>query len=428
MIFRAGLAAADPIQAIQRHVRIRGSALIVGRHRYQLDRYRRILVLGAGKASAAMAKGLERLLGARISGGLINVKYGHTLPLKRIELNECGHPLPDENGLQGARRIAGIAQTAGATDLVLCVISGGASALLPLPSPPITLAEKQETTRLLLDCGATIHEINAIRKHISQIKGGRLARLADPATVVSLLLSDVIGDDLEVIGSGPTAADPSTFAGALEILERYRIRERVPAAVLELLERGRRGEVEETPKAVPNARNVVIGSNRLTVDAAAAKAKQLGYRTLVLSTMIEGETREIARMHGAIAKEIVLSGRPARPPACILSGGETTVTIRGDGLGGRNQEFALAAALEIAGLKEVAAMSCGTDGTDGPTDAAGAFADGSTVHRGLLQGLDAKQYLARNDSYHFFEALDGLVKTGPTNTNVADLRMVLVGR
>ncbi len=430
-IFRAGLKAADPVQAVRRHVSLEDGALKAARRRYRLENYDRILVLGAGKASAAMAKALERVLGRRISGGLVNVKYGHTAPLRRIELNECGHPVPDAAGVEGARRIASIAAEAGERDLILCPISGGGSALMPLPAEPVTLDEKQETTRLLLACGATIHEINAVRKHISAIKGGQLSRLAWPATVVALMLSDVIGDDLDVIASGPTAPDSSTFAGALRILERYGILSRVPAAVRERLERGARGEIPETPKpGAPELRrtqNVIVGSNRLAAEAALARARELGYRTLLLSTFIDGETREIARMHAAIAREIRASGRPVRPPACLISGGETTVTLKGRGLGGRNQEFVLAAALAIAGLPPTVVLSAGTDGTDGPTDAAGALADGRTLERARKLGLDAQARLDENDSYRFFEPLGDLVKTGPTNTNVMDLRILLVG-
>jgi glycerate 2-kinase len=426
-IFRSGLAAADPGRAVLRHARLSGDSLIAGPRRYALSRYRRILVLGAGKASAAMGLALEKLLGSRIAGGMISVKYGHTAKLRRVALNECGHPVPDLAGIRGAEAIAELAREATEDDLILCVISGGASALLPAPAPPITLAEKQEVTRLMLASGATIHEINTVRKHISVLKGGQLARLAAPATVVSLILSDVIGDDLEVIGSGPTAPDPSTFAEALAILDKYDLRRRVHAVVRARLEAGARGEIEETPKCVPNAQNLVVGSNRLAVHAAAVKAKELGYRTMILSTMIEGETRDVARVHAAIAKEIVASGHPLKVPACVLSGGETTVTVRGNGLGGRNQEFALAAAFDIAGLKDVAILSAGTDGTDGPTDAAGAIADGGTLARAKKAGLDAPRFLENNDSYRFFAALGDLVHTGPTNTNVMDLRILLVG-
>jgi hydroxypyruvate reductase len=425
-IFRAGLKAADPVEAVLRHLRVSGDVLTVGKRRYDLSKYQRIFVVGAGKASASMAVALERLLGSRITGGTINVKYAHTAKLRRLRLNECGHPVPDLAGVCGADKIAEIAREANAGDLVLCVISGGASALLPAPAPPVTLADKQEITRLLLSVSATIHEINTVRKHISTLKGGQLARLAAPATVISLILSDVIGDDLEVIGSGPTAPDPSTFAGALAILDAYGLRARAPGTVRTRLEAGARGEIQETPKSVPNACNLVIGSNRLAMNAAVDKAKALGYRTLVLSTVIEGEAREVAHVHAAIAKEIVASGRPVAAPACVLSGGETTVTIRGNGLGGRNQEFALAAAFDIAGLTGVAILSAGTDGTDGPTDAAGAIADGSTIARADKAGLAARRFLENNDSYRFFAALKDLIHTGPTNTNVMDLRVILV--
>jgi hydroxypyruvate reductase len=415
-IFKAALRAANPMEGVAARLA-----------REDLTRYRHIYVVGAGKAAAAMAKAAERVLGRRIARGLLNVKYGHVAPLRRIELNECGHPVPDRQGVEGARRIAEIASGAGRDDLVLCLISGGASALLPLPADSITLDEKQEVTKMLLACGADIHEMNAIRKHISRIKGGQLARLAYPARVLSLLLSDVIGDDLDVIGSGPTAPDVSTFALARAILQKYGIFERVPASVRDRIESGARGQIPETPKPgdaiFRRVRNLVIGSNKLAVAAAAARARQLGFRTLVLSTFIEGETREIARMHAAIAKEIMHLGRPLKPPACVITGGETTVTLRGDGLGGRNQEFVLAAAIDISGLPNVVVLSAGTDGSDGPTDAAGAIADGRTFTRDPR----APEFLARNDSYHYFEGLRDLVVTGPTNTNVMDVRVILVG-
>jgi glycerate 2-kinase len=415
-IFKAALAAADPYDSVVRNL-----------ERTSYDRFRHIYVVGAGKAGASMARAAERVLGRRITAGLVNVKYGHVAKLRRIELNECGHPVPDERGVAGAIRITEIVQRAGREDLVVCLVSGGASALTPLPAEPITLEEKQATTRLLLACGANIHEINAVRKHISRFKGGQLARLAAPATVHALLLSDVIGDNLDVIGSGPTAPDASTFARAAAIFDHYGIRARVPAPVRERIEAGVRGEIPETPKPgdplFDRVRNVVVGSNRLALNAAAARARELGYRTLVLSSQIEGETREIARMHAAIAREIVDSGRPLKPPACIVTGGETTVTIKGEGLGGRNQEFVLAAAIDIAGLARTVVLSGGTDGTDGPTDAAGAIADGET----LARKPDAAAYLAANDSYHYFEALGDLLKTGPTNTNVADVRLLLIG-
>lgn len=420
-IFRAALHAADPAGAVKARLADLNAKL-------GLSAYRHIYVVGAGKAGASMAAAAERVLGKRITQGLINVKDGHLTKLRHIELNECGHPVPDARGVAGAERIAQIAEAAGAGDLVLCLISGGASALLPLPAAPLTLADKQQVTRMLLGCGADIHEFNTVRKHLSRIKGGQLARLAWPAAVEALLLSDVIGDDPGVIGSGPTAPDPSTFADVARMFEYYGIHKRLPAPVRRRIEQGLRGEIPETPKPgdpiFRHVRNTIIGSNRLALDAAARRARQFGFRTFVLSSEIQGETREIARMHAAIAREVARFGTPVRPPACIISGGETTVTLHGRGLGGRNQEFVLAAAKDIAGLPNTVVFSAGTDGTDGPTDAAGALADGAT----LTRKPDAAAYLQDNDSYHYFAALGDLVKTGPTLTNVMDVRIILIGR
>ena len=419
-VYRAALAAADPTDAILARMR-----------RYNLRRFQNVYVVGAGKAGARMAAALERVPGLRIAGGLVNVKYGHTARLRHVELCECGHPVPDENGMAGANRIAEIARQAGPRDLLLCVISGGASALLPLPADGISLADKQATTEALLACGADIQELNTVRKHLSAIKGGQLARMAWPATVITLVLSDVIGDDLDVIGSGPTVPDRSTFAQALETVRRYRLLQRVPRPVRERLERGAAGAIEETPRrgdpVFNRVRNVIVGSNRAALDAAGRLAKQLGYRTLLLSTSMEGETRDVAQVHAAIAREIRATGRPVKTPACLISGGETTVAM-GDvhGLGGRNQEFVLAAALGIAGMENVVVLSGGTDGTDGPTDAAGAIADGCTVARASAKGLSASAALARHDAYSFFDPLGDLIRTGPTGTNVMDVHVVMV--
>jgi glycerate 2-kinase len=405
-IFHAALQASDPYAAVLRHLKFDGRTLIAGRRRYRMVDFDRIHVIGAGKASAAMARAVEHLLGRRIKGGVVNVPDGTASKLRRIELNSAGHPIPDERGEQGAQRILEIARDAGPRDLLICVISGGASALMPAPSPPLTLAAKQEITRKLLNAGATIQELNTVRKHLSLIKGGQLAAAASPACVLGLILSDVIGDDLDVIGSGPTVGDSSTVEQAESVLRKFDVS--VPSGIL-----------LETPK-VTQVQNLIVGSNRLAMDAAAAKAKELGYRTLVLSSSIDGETREIARMHGAIVKEILTAGRPVHRPACLLSGGETTVTVRGKGLGGRNQEFVLAAAIALEGCGPVTIFSAGTDGLDGPTDAAGAIADESTPM------LGAREFLDKNDSYHFFEKLDALVRTGPTGTNVMDVRILLV--
>ena len=416
-IFQAALKGADPYQAVLRQVRLDGGALTAGRQRYRLKDFRNIYVIGAGKASARMARAIERLLGARITGGEVNVKDGHGAKLRRIHINECGHPVPDARGVAGARRIAKIAKQANQDDLIIFLLSGGASALLPLPAPGITLAEKQKITRLLLRSGANIHELNCVRKHISGIKGGQLARLAYPATLLTLTLSDVIGNDLDVIGSGPSVPDRSTSVNARAILEKYGLPNQL--------------HLEETPKpgdkTFDKTHNIIVGSNALAVDAAAAEARRLGFHTLVLSTFVEGEAREVARVYAAIAKEIRSSQRPVRTPACIVSGGETTVTVRGTGLGGRNQEFALAAAIDIAGSNDTVILSAGTDGTDGPTDAAGAITDGTTLARSQTCGLNAAAFLANNDSYHFFQITGDLMKTGPTGTNVADVQVILVG-
>jgi hydroxypyruvate reductase len=431
-IFYAALRAANPMEAVLRHVRVEDGVMRAGGREYWLDRFRRILVVGAGKASSAMAVAVEQILGDRITSGFLNVKDGHTADLARIRQNECGHPVPDERGVEGAREIAGIVAGANEDDLVVCLVSGGASALAPFPARPLTLEMKQQTTQLLLASGANIHEMNAVRKHISSIKGGRLAALAYPGTVLALILSDVIGDDLDVIGSGMTAGDPTTFPDAMNVLRKYNLVEKVPAEVRARLEEGISGEIPETPKpddpALQSAQNLIVGSNRLALDAAEAEARQLGYQAFVLSSFIEGETREVAKVHVAIAKEVLSSGRPVQPPACVISGGETTVTIRGNGKGGRNQEFVLSSAIELTGHDGVVVLSGGTDGTDGPTDAAGSICDGHTVARGRACGLQAREYLDRNDSYSFFDRLGDLVKTGPTNTNVMDVRLVLIDK
>jgi glycerate 2-kinase len=312
----------------------------------------------------------------------------------------------------------------------VCLISGGGSALLPSPVDGITLADKQETTRVLLACGATIQEINAIRKHLSKTKGGRLAKLAFPATVIGLVLSDVVGDALESIASGPITPDSTTFADCLKVVRRYRLEQRIPPAVIQLLECGSMGLLEETPKpgdaVFKRVQNVIVGSNRLALAAAQRKSQALGYNSLVLSSWITGETRVVAAVHASIAKEIAITGNPIPRPACVISGGETTVTVRGSGSGGRNQEFALAAANEITGWERIVILSGGTDGRDGATEAAGAVADGNSIARARDSGLDANALLDNNDSHRFFHCLGDLVITGPTFTNVMDLCIVLV--
>jgi len=379
-------------------------------------------VFGCGKASGAMAAAVERTLGRRITEGLVVVKDGYTVPTARVILREAGHPVPDARGQAAAEEIVRRVRPAGADDAVLFLVSGGGSALTPAPVRPITLAEKQETTRLLLGAGATINELNAVRKHVSLFKGGQLARAAAPATLISLILSDVIGDPLDVIASGPTAPDPTTFADALAVLERRGVGYLVPNAVRARLEAGARGEVEETPKpgdpAFERVTNVVIGNNALVVDAAAAEARRLGYRAEVLTRSLQGEAREVAL-------ELVARARALPPRSCLIAGGETTVTVRGRGRGGRCQEFALAAALQLRPDDRVVVLAAGTDGTDGPTDAAGGIADAETVTRGERAGQAALAALDDNGAYTFLSAADDLVVSGPTNTNLLDLYLLL---
>ena len=429
-IFEVGIAAVDPIEAVKRYLHRRGDILEIDGRPYELSQYHRVHVIGAGKASARMALALEEILGEVLDGGTVIVKYGYAVPLNKVRLVEAGHPLPDAAGVEGVRRVIETVENAGTDDLILFLISGGGSALMPGPAEGLTLEDKQRTTQALLDCGATIHEINAVRKHISRVKGGRLARLAYPATVVSLILSDVIGDSLASIASGPTVPDTATFSDCLRVVERYELHDKIPPSVKALLERGVKGEIEETPKAADPAfkkvQNVLIGSNRLALKAARKEATALGYNSLLLSSSIEGETQSVAAVHTAIAQEISRTGDPIARPACVISGGETTVTVHGNGLGGRNQEFALAAAIRIDGMKDIVILSGGTDGTDGPTDAAGGIVDGETLQRARAQGLDADDYLRRNDSYHFLQSANDLLITGPTYTNVMDLHVMLI--
>lgn len=429
-IFHKGLQAVEPGSAIKRSCKLEGDHLFIGNRKYNLSGIKNIFVTGAGKATAPMAATIEDILGENITRGIINVKYGHTANLNCIRLIEAGHPVPDENGMQGTDEILKLAESAKKDDLVLCLISGGGSALLVLPAKGITLKDKQDTIKILLSCGATIHEINTIRKHISEIKGGRLAKAAYPAGMASLILSDVVGDDLDVIASGPSVPDPSTFAESMKILKKYKITNNLPKVVVSHIKKGASGKVSETPKEgdkiFKNTHNLIIAGNMDAIKAAGQESKKMGYKTLVLSSMIEGETRDVAKVHTAIAKEILKTGNPIPPPACIISGGETTVNITGSGFGGRNQEFVLAAAIDIAERKKIVVLSAGTDGGDGPTDAAGAIADTNTFKRAESMGLNPLDFLLNNDSYHFFKQLDDLLITGPTNTNVMDLRIIIV--
>ncbi len=433
-MFGAAVEAAEPGRAVRSHVSVAGDRLEVrapqGTVRLPLPGSGRVLVVGAGKGSAPMAAALEGLLGDRISAGLVCVKDGHGVPLERIEVVEAAHPVPDRRGVEAARRILTIAESAGEGDLVVSVLSGGGSALLTLPAEGVDLEDIQALTRDLLRSGATIGEINTLRKHLSRVKGGRLAAAAHPARVLNLVLSDVIGDRLDVIASGPFTADPTTFADAREILERRGLWDRAPESVRRVIREGLEGRVPETPKPgdprLEGVVQVIVGSNRKSLDAAAGRARSLGYEPLILTSRLQGEAREVARAIVAMAQEARSTGVPVAPPACLLFGGETTVTLRGDGKGGRNQEMAVAMALELQGWEGIVALSGGTDGTDGPTDAAGGVAVPSAAARAAALGLDPLEFLARNDSYHLLEALGDLIRTGPTRTNVMDVQVVLV--
>ena len=430
-IFRAALEAVDPAAAIRRHLRRQGDRLRVGDRSYDLAHLRRVLVVGAGKAGAPMAAALEEILGDRIAAGIVTVKAGHGGPTRRVRIQEAAHPVPDAAGLASAQAILDLVRGAAAEDLVVALISGGGSALLPIPAPGITLEEKQQVTKQLLSCGATIQEINAVRKHISAVKGGQLARAAAPAQVLTLVLSDIIGDPLDAIASGPTAPDQTTFAQALAILDRYGIRAAVPPAVRDHLEAGAAGRVPETPKPGDSlfrqVHHQIVANNSQALEAAAAAAATRGYRTLILASGIHGEAREVAKVLAALLLEVRATGHPVEPPCCLVAGGETTVTVRGRGTGGRNQEMALAAALVLQGTEGVLFFSAGTDGTDGPTDAAGAASDGQTVARARAAGLEAARHLVENDAYPFFRALGDLIVTGPTRTNVMDVHLLLAG-
>lgn len=434
-IFSKAVMAVDPSKKLEEIIRLEKNRLLIRMEGYpdkyfDLNAFKNIFLIGTGKAAASMAQAIENIFGDRLTQGLITTKYGHSLLLKRTEVIEAGHPLPDLKGIEGAKKTQSLLKESGPKDLVIFLLSGGGSALLPLPVDGISLEEKQEVTQLLLDCGADIIEINTIRKHISQIKGGWLARWAYPSTVLGFILSDVVGDPLDAIASGPTVPDTSTFEDAWHIIEKYDLEKEIAPSVQKHLLSGKEGKVEETPKpgdpVFERVYNTLIGSNIIALRAAEKEAASLGLNTLILSSSIVGETREAARFHGAIAKEVISTNHPIPKPACIISGGETTVTIKGRGLGGRNQEFALAGAFEINGLEKVVLLSGGTDGTDGPTDAAGAIADYATLNRAKAIGLDPKVYLENNDSYTFFKHLGDLLITGPTHTNVMDVRIILV--
>jgi glycerate 2-kinase len=434
-IFKAVVSAADPYRAVTRALRLENNMLFAGGSVYRLDSFDRIIVVGAGKAAGPMAAAVEDVLGGRIDHGIVVVKDGHAVKLKTIEQVEAGHPIPDESGVQGTRRILELVRNADDKTLVICLLSGGGSALLVAPLPGITLEDKQRTTDLLLKAGASIGELNAIRKHLSAVKGGRLAKTAYPAQVVTLMLSDVIGDRLDVIASGPTVPDSTSFDEAEFVIKRYGLSSEMPSRVVAFIERGKAGQEPETVKSGDpcflKSRHVVVGSIVQALAAAREKAGSLGFTSDLITSELRGEARNLACK---LAQAALLTRDVLKPgeKRCLLFGGETTVTVRGKGRGGRNQELALAFAREIAGREGITMLSAGTDGTDGPTDAAGAIVDGMTAIKARKLGLHPEAYLGDNDSYTFFNRFDSLtgekhhIITGPTGTNVMDLQVILV--
>lgn len=443
-IRKAALHAVDPSRAVRRLMSWDGLDLRIEQGKTSLEDevsavvwsmqdVDRVFLVAGGKAAMPMAEAAVEVLGEYLTEGIVVTKYEHTTGYKcptSIKVLEAGHPIPDAAGVQATDAIWQLLDDLTARDRVLVLLSGGASALWPAPASALSLLDLQTTTDLLLRVGATIDELNAVRKHLSRLKGGQLARHVFPAHLTALILSDVVGDPLDVIASGPTTPDPTTYVDAQQVLERYALLEEVPSPVRARLQAGQAGQLPETPKPgdsiFERVTNVIIGSNRIAACEAVMQARRLGYHALLLTTFVEGEAREVARVAAALAKGVVFHSDPIQAPACLVWGGETTVTVRGAGKGGRNQELALAAALALDGIPGVALMALATDGTDGPTDAAGAIVDGSTVQ--ALQSLDIDPYVAlsNNNSYPALDIIDALMRTGPTGTNVNDLLVILV--
>ena len=430
-ILAAALEAVEPEAAVKRHMHKNGKHLFIGDHSYDLDRVERVFIVGAGKAGKPMAKAVVEVLDDRLEQGVVVVKEGYAGDVNSIgpiSILESGHPIPDERGCQGAEKIIELLQTTREQDLVVCLISGGGSAILVSPMDGLSLGDIQDLTSTLLASGASINQINALRKHLDKVKGGKLARLAYPAQIATLILSDVVGDPLEVIASGPTVPDPTTFNDVLEILKNLDILNKVPPLILDHLNKGSQGSIQENPKPgdpiFEKVANVLVGSNLSAALAAIHQAEKEGFHTSLLTTYLQGEARQVGRVLASIARQISSNNHPLPRPACILAGGETTVTLQGDGLGGRNQEMALAGVMDVANLENVALVTFATDGGDGPTDAAGAVTTGETLERALELGMHPADYLSNNDSYNFFYPLGDLIKTGPTQTNVNDLDFI----
>ena len=433
-IYTAALEAVNPGTALRKHLSLEKDYLIVKENnkatKLNLKSYKNIYIIGAGKATSPMAKTAEDILGNRISEGIISVKYDHTLPLKKIKTIEAGHPLPDLNGFRAAKNIFELVKKAETDDLIISLLSGGGSSLLPFPPTYISLKDKQETTNFLLRCGASIQEINTVRKHLSFIKGGNLSKAAFPATVINFIISDVIGDRLDTIASGPFFPDQTSFEEAYQIFAKYHLFDRTSQAVLDYIQAGCKGEIEENPSKnsqfFKKVSNIIIASNLTSLEAAKNKAEELGFDSSILSSTIEGETQEAALNFAKEAIKVASVKKSISSPICLLSGGETTLEVTGTGLGGRNLEYCLYSAKYLKGFNNIIITSLGTDGTDGPTDAAGAIVDGSTWQQAEKIGLNPEIYLKNNDSYNFFKKLNSLVITGPTNTNVMDLQIALI--
>ncbi len=417
----------DPYLAVKKNVKVEGRKLKVKKRVFDLSKIERVLVIGGGKASVRMAEALEELLDEKITDGIIVAPKRKSL--RKIEVVEAGHPIPTLDGIKGTEKMLSLLEQVNEKDLVFCLLSGGGSALICLPSTDLTLEDLRETTDLLLKSGATIHEINIVRKHLSQVKGGQLAAKAQPAQVVSLIISDVLGNRIDTIASGPTSPDPSTYADALRVLKKREILKKIPSRVLTHLRKGADGKIPETPKPndplFKNVVNLIIADNSDALKAAAEVGKIHRLNVHVFSKNMSGEARKFGERFAGVAKNVIASGAPVKRPALLLCGGETTVKVEGEGKGGRNQELVLGAALQIDGLN-VAIASFGTDGIDGPTDAAGAVADGFTLWRARHLGLDPVAFLERNDSYNFFKHLDDLIITGPTETNVMDVALAII--
>lgn len=432
-ISNSAIKSVNPATRVRCFLRRERENLLIDDFTWDLSAVERVFLIAVGKAAVPMAAAAAEILQSDLKAGIVITKYGHTvdrvLPAA-LRLIEAGHPVPDQAGFEGAQEVATLLSGLGERDLVLVLISGGASALLSLPTAPISLQDMQETTTLLLHAGVTINEFNAVRKHLSCIKGGQLARMAVPAAVVTLILSDVVGDPLDVIASGPTSPDPTTFEDAKAILLNNSLWDAVPATVRDVISAGMKGSLSETPKPdealFKRTHNFIVGSNRAAALAAVKQASHLGYNALLLTTFMEGEASEIAKVAVALAKGVRQYGDPLVAPACIVWGGETTVTVRGTGKGGRNQELAVSAAVGLAGMPDVGLLALATDGTDGPTDAGGALVDGDTSAAARVLGLSLRAALRENNAYPLLQSLGALLETGPTGTNVNDLMILLV--